>query len=148
MKNALWIVVGLALVGLAAAWWFFGRGAATPPAPGGFDSADVAVDSSDIRLRATDVRGDVQGDLMRWSCRLECLEPDGCRADIVVKVFYRTPSGSERVAFDGTIDVDNGGVAGVGGVQRPPAVVESIDRVEVTVRRFFEPGNPTPVAFQ
>jgi len=85
---------------------------------------------------------------MRWSCRLLCREPDGCHADIVVKVFYLSPTGPGRFAFDGIIDVEEGGTATMSGVQRPPDVVESVERVEVAVRRVFEPGEEAEFTFQ
>jgi hypothetical protein len=145
---ALWIAAGVAIAAALAAWWFFGRSTGPGHVPSGFESTGVALDSPDLQLAVSDVQGVVQGDLMRWSCLLACREPDGCHADIVVKVFYRSSTGLGRFAFDGIIDVEEGGTATMGGVQRPPDAVESVARVEVAVRRRFEPGEETEFTFQ
>jgi hypothetical protein len=138
----------VAIAAAVAAWWFLGRAAGPEPVPSGFDLSGVAVDSPDLRLEISDVRGIVQGDLMRWSCRLLCRESDGCHADVVAKVFYRSPAGTGRFAFGGIIDVEEDGAATLSGVQRPPDTVESVERVEVVVRRAFRAGEEAEIAFQ
>jgi len=147
-RRLLWIAVCVVIAGAVAGWWMLRRSAPDQAPPTGFDSAGVTVHSPQLRLEVTDVQGVVQGDLMRWSCDLLCREPDGCRADIVIKIFYRSGGNPRRFAFDGTIDASSGDSSSFGGVQRPPAAVDAVERVEISVRRFFTPEEPTPVAFE
>lgn len=147
-RRMLWIAVCVLIVGGVVAWWFLRSSSGRSRPPSGFDSAGIPVESPDLRIGVADVQGVVQGDLMRWSCELICREPDGCRADIVVKVFYRSPAEARKIAFDGKIDLAEGDTATLGGIQRPPDVIEAVERVEVTVRQIFAPGEETDITYQ
>jgi hypothetical protein len=115
------------------------------PAPvASFSFENVPVDAASLEVAMDQVRGELRGGYMEWACLLRCLEPDGCHADIVLTVHYRSAGDARQIVFSGTVDLASGARARLGGVQRPPQPVGGVDRVEIAVDRSFRSGDPEP----
>ena len=116
--------------------------AATPAAS--FSASDVPVESPDLPLEVTTVRGELHDGYMDWMCLVRCKDPGGCSADLRATVHYRSAGAGEQMTLSGPIDVPIGARGRLGGVQRPPRRVDSVERITIRVVRTFTPGGPVP----
>ncbi|HOC44712.1 MAG TPA: hypothetical protein PKJ99_16985 [Thermoanaerobaculales bacterium] len=121
------------------------RGPAPPATPAAsFSASDVPVESPDLPLEVTTVRGELHDGYMDWACLVRCKDPGGCSADLRATVHYRSAGADEQMTLSGPIDVPIGARVRLGGVQRPPRRVDSVERVTIRVVRSFAPGDPVP----
>lgn len=140
-----WPTLGLALVA-AAALAMPGAGCRRSPEVSRateFSFASVPLQSPQLMLELTEVRGEPGEGSLDWRVMLTCREPEGCHADLVVVVDYQGDRGAEQIQFTETVSVPEGAAVRVGGV-KPAREVSRVDRVEVRVERSFRPGDPSP----
>jgi len=145
--RARWMAVVAAVVVTILAAVLLWRGfqsARVPPEIPSFAQEEVTATSPDLAISEALVRGTVHPGYTDWVCLLECLEPEGCRADLRVVVDYRSGGDAQRLMIDGRVDADMGETMRIGRVQRPPVEVEGIDKVTVEVRKFYREGGPEP----
>ena len=133
------LIVILAVVML----WRCGRPGRSRPRVAAFSYTAVALESPDLGLELTEVRGDPIEGSLDWRCVFTCQEPDGCHADVVVSVHFQSGDDARQIQFADTIHVPTGTRFRVGGL-KPPTPIKSIDHVEVRVERRFRPGDPLP----
>jgi hypothetical protein len=139
------LFLGLAIV-TSAALAVPGAGCRRGPAESRanqFNFASVPLESPQLMLELTEVRGEPGEGSLDWRLMFICREPEGCHADVVVVVHYRGDRGAEQVQFAETVTAPDGGAVRVGGV-KPAREVSSVERVEVRVERTFRPGDPSP----
>jgi len=151
--NSRVLVVGVLLIVaiVAAAGLYFWQGRnRTPPlpepkqvhVPDAIPVEDVAVQSDDLDVELRAMRGTVKPGFTDWMCLLECREREGCRADVQVKVEYRSLGESRQLIIGGRLDGDGGEIMRIGRVQRPPVDVDGIDRVTINVLRVYAADEP------
>ena len=142
-----WIVVVsvVILVGIVLLW----RGCR--PEPGvvttetqSFSAEGVPVVSPHLDVGKAVVRGTVHPGYTDWACILECREAEGCRAELRVSIEYLSGGEPARLQLAGPVDVAAGGSIRVGRAQRPPVVVDRVERVTIEVVTGYRPGGPTP----
>jgi hypothetical protein len=141
-------VAGLAVVAtivalIAIIWWLL-AGSREPPPVESFRVEEVPVDSPQLELAMDEIRGELRDGYMEWACLVRCLEAAGCRADIVLTIHYTSSGEKRQILFSGMVDVPSGSRARLGGVQRAPWRVDSVQRVEVIVDRLYRRGDPPP----
>ena len=133
--NSRVLVVGVLLIVaiVAAVGLYFWQGRnRTPPlpepkqvhVPDAIPVEDVAVQSDDFDVELRAMRG------------------TGCRADVQVKVEYRSLGESRQLIIGGRLDGDGGEIMRIGRVQRPPVDVDGIDRVTINVLRVYAADEP------
>lgn len=137
---AIMAALALAYVSLSACRGRSGGG----DVPASFSVENVATESPALAVEVTAVRGELHEGYVEWACLIRCEDPDGCSAQLRVTVHYTSAGKHEQITFSGPMDVPLGARARVGGVQRPPRPVDSVDRVEVKVERTITPGEPVP----
>jgi hypothetical protein len=140
-----WLFPALAIVA-AAAFAVPGTGCRRGPAESRanqFSFASVPLQSPQLAVELTEVRGEPGEGSLEWRLMFICREPEGCHADVVVVVDYRGDRGAEQVQFADTVSAPDGAAVRVGGV-KPAREVSSVERVEVRVERTFRPGDPSP----
>jgi len=140
-----WQVFGLVIVGVAVSILPVAgcrRGPEVPQATA-FEFGSVPVQSPQLALELTEVRGEPGEGSLDWRLMFVCREPEGCHADLVVAVHYRAEGADERIQFAKTVSVPEGAAIRVGGV-KPARKVARVERVEVRVERSFRPGDPSP----
>ena len=135
------LAVAATLVVAAVVIWLLLFRSDGPPPVASFTADNVRVDSSSLEVAMDQVRGKLRSGYMEWACLLRCLEPDGCRADVVLTVHYRSSGDARQIVFSGTLDLASGSRARLGGVQRSPQQVDSVERVDVTVDRLLPAGD-------
>jgi hypothetical protein len=113
-------------------------------APASFSTDSVPVESPSLAVEVASVGGELHQGYLEWACLLRCKEPSGCSAQLRLTVHYTSAGAAQQITFYGPVDVPMGARARVGGVQRPPRRVDSVDRVEVKVERTITPGEPVP----
>ena len=142
-----WIVVVAVaiLIGIVLLW----RGCR--PEPGvvtteaqSFSAEGVPVISPHLDVGKAVVRGTVHPGYTDWACILECREAEGCRAELRVSIEYLSRGEPVRLQLAGPVDVAAGGSIRVGRAQRPPVVVDRVERVTIEVLTGYRPGAPTP----
>jgi len=138
------LAVAATIVVVIALIWLLVSKTGGPPPVESFTMENVPVDSPRLEVAVDQVRGELRNGYMEWACLVKCLEPDGCHAELVLTAFYLSSGEDQQIVFAGTIDVPSGSRARLGGVQRPPRRVDSVERVEVTVDRLFQAGDPEP----
>ncbi len=147
-----WIAVAVlvALVAVAAAWWFGRR-----PAPiagtapdGTYTVSDVPVQSSELRLGVDTVRWTHHPGYTDWACMLECRESDGCRAEVQLVVTYISRGEERRLTVGGKIDAAYGEIVRIGRAERPSVVVDRLEGVTVEVIAAYRQGAPTPTPME
>jgi len=129
---------------VAVLLWRGFRPAPAPPEIPNFSQDKVTAASPDLAVSEALVRGTVHPGYTGWVCLLECLEPEGCRADLRVVIDYRSRGEAQRLMIDGRVDVDMGETMRIGRVQRPPVEVDGVDKVTVEVRRSNRGSGPEP----
>lgn len=116
-----------------------------PPAVAGdFAVDEITLTSPDIDLGLLAVRTTEHPGYIDWTVLVECRERGGCKADVRVRVLYRTAGEERTLRMGGRLDSARGGTARIGRVLRPPAPVERIDEVIVEVAAPFSPDAPRP----
>ena len=103
---------------------------------------EVPVQSPDLDVELRAMRGTVRDGYTDWMCLLECREREGCRADVTVKVEYRSLGKPLQLTLGGRLAGDGGEIMRLGRVQRPPVEVDGIDRVTITVLRVYAANEP------
>ena len=103
---------------------------------------EVAVESPDLDVELRAMRGTVNPGFTDWMCLLECRQRDGCRADVQVKVAYRSLGEARQLIIGGRLDGVGGEIMRLGRVQRPPVEVDGIDRVTINVLRVYAADEP------
>lgn len=109
-----------------------------------FSAENVPTSSPDIAVEASAVRGELHPGYMEWACLLRCKDPAGCSAELRLAVHFTSAGEPAKIVFTGTMDVPMGARARIGGLQRPPRPVDSVERVEVLLKRRITPGEPVP----
>ena len=145
--RARWMAVVAAVVVTILVAVFLWRGSQPAPAPPeipSFSGDEVTAISPDLAVSEALVRGTVHPGYTDWVCLLECLEPEGCRADLRVVIDYRSHGEAQRLMIDGRVDADMGETMRIGRVQRPPVEVDGIDKVTIEVRKSYREGGPEP----
>jgi len=105
----------------------------------------VPVDSPDLEVgpavvQATSFRGYTD-----WACLLECLEPEGCRAEVRLVLDWVGEEGGGRMIVTGAVDAEPGETMRIGRVQRPPvAGFDRVERLALEVTRLVRADAPTP----
>ena len=149
--RARWMALVAAVVVTIVIAVFLWRGfqsAPVPPEIPSFTQEEVAAISPDLAVSEVLVRGTVHPGYTDWACLLECLEPEGCRADLRVVIDYRSHGEAQRLMIDGRVDADVGETMRIGRVQRPPVEVDGIDKVTIEVRKSYREGAPEPTPIQ
>jgi hypothetical protein len=148
MRRALLVGVILVLVAvLALLMWRAQTPGEAAGSPTDFNQENVAAVSADLEVELIRVAGEVAGGVTRWRCLMRCREADGCHARIRVNVDYRSGSESRSLSFVAAIGADPGEEMAVVGFQRPPGVVDKVERVELLVEQRLSPDQPTPAPF-
>jgi hypothetical protein len=124
--------------------WRGFRPAPAPPEIPNFTQDKVTATSPELAVSEALVRGIVHPGYIDWVCLIECLEPEGCRADLRVVVDFRSHGKPQRLMIDGRVDADMGETMRIGRVQRPPVEVDGVDKVTVEVRRSNRGSSPEP----
>jgi hypothetical protein len=106
---------------------------------------EVTVQSTEIDLELTAMRGNVHPDYTDWTCILECRELEGCRADVEVVVEFRSSGEPRQLTIGGRLFGDPGEVMRIGRVQRPPVNVDGIDRVTINVLHIYDKDGPQQI---
>jgi hypothetical protein len=110
--------------------------------PNAIPVEDVAVESPDLDVELRAMRGTVKPGFTDWMCLLECRQREGCRADVQVKVEYRSLGEPRQLIIGGRLGGVGGEIMRLGRVQRPPVEVDGIDRVTITVLRVYAADEP------
>ena len=134
----------------AVALYLWRRGSERPPlperqevtVPDAIPVEEVAVQSPELDVELVAMRGNVHPGYTDWSCILECREREGCRADVEVKIEFRSEGEQRRLTIGGRLAGEPGELMRVGRVQRPPVSVDSIDRVTIEVLDVFSADSP------
>jgi len=147
--------VVVAIIIVAGLWLW--RSESTPPAPTGLEQGaspenfrfeKTRLVSPDLKVELTEVFGTVHDEYMDWACILECRNPDGCHADVQLVVDYRSSGEKKKLVLGGRLDADSGQIMRIGRAQRPPAAVDSIDRVTLTVIDARRSDSPRPTEIE
>jgi hypothetical protein len=111
-----------------------------------FDVGTVPIASPELAVSDALIRGTVHPEYTAWSCVFECREPEGCHAEVLMTITYRSGGDELKVKLGGRLDAAAGEKMRLGRAQRPPTTVDEIERVELEVAGTFRPGNarPTP----
>jgi hypothetical protein len=144
------LLVGVVLVlgaVLALLMWRAQRGGGDTGTPANFSQDGVAVEARDLDVEVLQVAGEVVGQQTRWRCRLVCRESEGCHAQLRIQIHYRSGSEGHELSFVDTVSVASGEEMVVVGFQRPPRVVDEVERVDLFVEQRLEPDQPTPPPF-
>ena len=150
-SRVLVVAVLLVVAAVAAVGLFVLRGRDQPPplpeptqvhVPDAIPVEDVTLESPDLDLELRAMRGTVNPGFTDWMCLLECREREGCRADVEVKVEYRSLGEPRQLTIGGRLGGEGGDIMRLGRVQRPPVEVDSIDRVTITVLRVYAADEP------
>jgi hypothetical protein len=151
-NSRLFTVAVLLLVAVAAAVGLYlwrGRNQAPPlPEPQQINVPDsipveeVAVESPDLDVELRAMRPTVKSGYTDWMCLLECREREGCRADVQIKVEYRSLGEPRQLILGGRLGGEGGEIMRLGRVQRPPVEVDGIDRVTINVLRVYAANEP------
>lgn len=150
-SRVLVVAVLLIVAVVAAVGLYFWRGRDEPPplpeptqvqVPDAIPVEDVAVESPDLDLELRAMRGTVNPGFTDWMCLLECREREGCRADVEVKVEYRSLGEPRQLTIGGRLGGEGGEIMRLGRVQRPPVEVDGIDRVTINVLRVYAADEP------
>ena len=150
-SRVLVVAVLLIVAVVAAVGLYLWRGRDVPPplpeptqvhVPDAIPVEDVAVESPDLELELRAMRGTVNPNFTDWMCLLECREREGCRADVEVKVEYRSLGEPRQLTIGGRLFGEGGDIMRLGRVQRPPVEVDGIDRVTITVLRVYAADEP------
>ena len=149
--RARWMALVAAVVVTIVIAVFLWRGfqsAPVPPEIPSFTQEEVAAISPDLAVSEALVRGTVHPGYTDWVCLLECLEPEGCRADLRVVIDYRSHGEAQRLMIDGRVDAEMGETMRIGRVQRPPVEVDGIDKVTIEKLRSIRENGPEPTAIK
>jgi hypothetical protein len=147
LAVAAFLIVAVAI----AAGLYFWQGRDEPPplpeptqvhVPDAIPVEEVAVASPDLNVELRAMRGTVKPGFTDWMCLLECREREGCRADVEVKVEYRSLGEPRQLIIGGRLGGDGGEIMRLGRVQRPPVEVDGIDRVTINVLRVYAADEP------
>ena len=150
-SRVLVVAVLLIVAVVAAVGLYLWRGRDVPPplpeptqvhVPDAIPVEDVAVESPDLELELRAMRGTVNPTFTDWMCLLECREREGCRADVEVKVEYRSLGETRQLTIGGRLFGEGGDIMRLGRVQRPPVEVDGIDRVTINVLRVYPADEP------
>jgi hypothetical protein len=151
-KSRLPAVAAILIITVAAAvalYLWLGREERAPlPEPQKVNVPDsipvekVAVQSPDLDVELRAMRGTVKTGYTDWMCLLECRERDGCRADVEVKVEYRSLGQPRQLTLGGHLEGKPGQIMRLGRAQRPPIEVDGIDRVTINVLRVYAADEP------
>jgi len=145
------VAVLLVVAVVAAVGLYVWRGRNQPPplpepqqvqVPDAIPVDDVAVQSPDLDVELRAMRGTVREGYTDWMCLLECRQREGCRADVEVKVDYRSLGEPRRLTLGGHLGGEGGEIMRLGRVQRPPVEVDGIDRVTINVLRVYAADEP------
>jgi hypothetical protein len=143
------ILLIVAVVAAVALYFLWGRKQAPPlpepqqvQVPDSIPVKEVPVQSPDLDVELRAMRGTVRDGYTDWMCLLECREREGCRADVTVKVEYRSLGKPLQLTLGGRLGGDGGEIMRLGRVQRPPVEVDGIDRVTITVLRVYAANEP------
>ena len=149
--RARWMAVVAAVVVTILVAVFLWRGSQPAPAPPeipSFSGDEVTAISPDLAVSEALVRGTVHPGYTDWVCLVDCLEPEGCRADLRVIVDYRSRGETQRLMIDGRVDAEMGETMRIGRVQRPPVEVDGIDKVTIEKLRSIRENGPEPTAIK
>ena len=150
-SRVLVVTVLLIVAVVAAVALYVWRGRNEPPplpeptlvhVPDAIPVDGVAVESPDLDVELRAMRGTVNPGFTDWMCLLECREREGCRADVQVKVEYRSLGEPRQLTIGGRLDGEGGEIMRLGRVQRPPVEVDGIDRVTINVLRVYAADEP------
>ena len=111
-----------------------------------FRIGSVKVDSPALAVSDAMVRGTVYPEYTDWSCVLECLEPEGCYAEVQLTITYRSGADELEVKLGGRLGAAMGETMRLARAQRPPTAVDEIERVRLEVATTYRRGGerPTP----
>jgi hypothetical protein len=148
-NRARWLAiaaVGIAIVVALLVWRVSRDGRGAGGDERSFDVGSVPVASSELAVSDALVRGTVYPEYTDWSCIFECREPEGCHAEVLMTITYRSGSDELTVKLGGRVDAAMGEGIRLARAQRPPTSVDKIERVELEVAGTFRPGGarPTP----
>jgi hypothetical protein len=148
--RAVWLAAGVAVCLALVFGWFLLRSDEPPPPsiPGDFAFDKVKLTSPDLQVALEAVRGTIRGSYTDWSCILICREPEGCHADVRLRVDYRSSGEDQSMTLAGRLDGEPDEAMRIGRVQRPPTPVDSVDRVSIEVVDTYHPGDPTPTPME
>jgi hypothetical protein len=105
----------------------------------------VPVDSPDLEVGPAVVRATSYRGYTDWACLLECLEPEGCRAEVRLVLDWVGEGAGGRMIVTGAVDAEPGETMRIGRVQRPPvAGFDRVDRLALEVTRLIRADAPTP----
>jgi len=150
-SRVLVVAVLLIVAFVAAVGLYIWRGRNEPPplpeptqvhVPDSIPVEGVAVESPDLDVELRAMRGTVNPGFTDWMCLLECREREGCRADVQVKVEYRSLGEPRQLIIGGRLGGEGGEIMRLGRVQRPPVEVDGIDRVTINVLRVYAADEP------
>ena len=148
-RRTRWLVVAIVAAVIAAAFLTW-RGCRPAPADApvvrrSFAVDSVPVDSPDLEVGPAVVRATSYRGYTEWACLLECLEPEGCRAEVRLVLDWVGDGGGGRMIVTGAVDAEPGETMRIGRVQRPPiAGFDRVDRLALEVTRLIRADAPTP----
>jgi len=147
--------LAVAIIVVVGLWLWRSDSAPSVPAgpqsvvvPENFRFEKARLVSPDLRVELTEVFGTVHDEYVDWACILECRNPDGCHADVQLVVDYRSSGEKKKLILGGRLDADSGQIMRIGRAQRPPAAVDSIDRVTLTVIDARRSDSPRPTEIE
>jgi hypothetical protein len=97
-----------------------------------------------LHVEILDMRGNAHPQYTDWAFTVRCLEPKGCSAESLFRVFYLCGGEEQHLDFAATLMTPDNGETRVVRVQRPPQAVDGISRVEVKLLRAIVEGAPPP----
>lgn len=139
-------VVLIVVVTAVLLWRGCGRDPNARPAD--FVGDTVELDSPDLDLELSSVFGTANPVSTDWVCRFVCRESRGCRADVEALIAYRSNGERRTIKITGRLNGAKGEIVWLGRGQRPPEVVDRVDRVDVKVVALFNPTAPIPTPMQ
>ena len=141
---AVLVVVVLIVLWRGCRW----DGDRSPATPGDFAVDGITLTSPDLDLALLSVRTTASPGYTEWACLFECRERGGCRADVRMRILYRTGGRKNTLNLSGRLDAGRGETLRIGRVQRPPIEVERVDEVIVEVVAPYSPDAPRPTPIQ
>ncbi len=144
------VLVAAVMISLVI-WRSGGPSSLKPPSAGTaeefeFDGATLV--SPGIEIVLVKVRGTVLPGYTDWAFLFECREPEGCNADLMLAVDYRSSGRPEKLYITGRVNAAEGEIMRIGRPLRPPTAVDGIDKVVVEMLRSYRDAGPEPTEME
>ena len=111
-----------------------------------FDGATLV--SPDIAVALIKVRGTSLPGYTDWAFLFECREPEGCNADLMLAVDYRSSGRPEKLYVTGRVNAADGEIMRIGRPLRPPTAVDGVDKITIEMLRSYRDAGPEPTEME